>query len=313
MADHPPGERRRVRGAEEVRRLVAAHLPGHPVNPVERLGQGMDHQAFLVAGRLVVRLAREPDPAERAAAVERDLLLLRAVARVSPLPVPVPAFAVPAAGCVAYVPLDGVPLLHLPPHRRAAHAAPVGRALGAFLAALHAVPLVRVRGVVETDDRTAQAWRDEAAATYTRVAHAIPAAHRPRVLAFLGDPPTEAFVRVPLRFTHNDLGIEHVLVDPATGEVRGIIDWSDAAVADPASDFARLERDLGPNAVEFALAAYRREGGGGSDAAGLARLRTRAAFLARCLVLEDLAYGMEEGAGAYAEKSIAALAWLFPA
>jgi hypothetical protein len=39
----------------------------------------------------------------------------------------------------------------------------------------------------------------------------------------------------------------------------------------------------------------------------------RAAFYARCAVLEDLAHGVATGQDAYASKSRAALGWLFPA
>jgi aminoglycoside phosphotransferase (APT) family kinase protein len=305
----PPGEARAV----EVERLVATHLPGHPAGPVERLGEGTDHDAYLVAGRLVVRIGKEPDPAARAARTGRDALLLRTVGRVSPLPVPVPAFTVPDAGCIAYVPLAGVPLLRVPAAERTALAPGVAHALGGFLAALHALPAAAAGGLVETDLRTAAEWREEAVETCAHVAGAVPAAYRRRVAAFLDAPlPTEAFADVPLRFTHNDLGIEHVLVDPAAGRVTGIIDWSDAAVADPAADFARLERDLGPAAVDAALRAYREGGGGGLDAAATERLRMRAGFYARCMILEDLAYGLETGDAAYTEKSLAALGWLFP-
>jgi hypothetical protein len=42
-------------------------------------------------------------------------------------------------------------------------------------------------------------------------------------------------------------------------------------------------------------------------------LRERAAFYARCSLLEDLAYGSQTGLSAYTHKSLAALPWLFPA
>lgn len=305
----PPSEVARLR---EVRRLVAAHLDGHPVHPVERLGEGTDHVAYRVAGRLIVRFAMEPDASARAELTRRELDLLRAVAGVSPLAVPAPVFADPDAGCLAYVALPGVPLLTLGAAERASRAAGVTRELGAFLAALHRLPAASMGELVEIDQRPPGEWREEAAATYASVAGALPAAYRPAVSAFLAAPPPEApFGDVRPAFTHNDLGIEHVLVDPATGRVTGVIDWSDAAVADPAADFARLERDLGPAAVDAALAAYGE--GGGADGSALAHLRARAAFYARCLVLEDLAFGLETGGDVYVEKSIAALRWLFPA
>jgi hypothetical protein len=38
---------------------------------------------------------------------------------------------------------------------------------------------------------------------------------------------------------------EHVLLLPESGRVSGVIDWSDAAIADPAADFAALYWWLG--------------------------------------------------------------------
>jgi len=61
-------------------------------------------------------------------------------------------------------------------------------------------------------------------------------------------------------------------------------------------------RDLGPGALEAALRACGRRG---------AALRERAAFYARCGLIEDLAYGLETDRPEYARKSIAALGWLF--
>jgi aminoglycoside phosphotransferase (APT) family kinase protein len=89
--------------------------------------------------------------------------------------------------------------------------------------------------------------------------------------------------------------------------VTGIIDWSDAAIVDPAVDFGLLYRDLGPAAADAAMGSYRT----GTD--DLVTLAERAVFYARCRVFEDLAYGLETGRVAYVDKSLAAMAWLFPA
>ena len=72
-----------------------------------------------------------------------------------------------------------------------------------------------------------------------------------------------------------------------------------AALVDPAYDYGLLFRDLGPAALPP----------GDHLEPGI---RERAAFFARCSVLEDLAYGVETGRKRYADKSTAALTWLFP-
>ena len=97
----------------------------------------------------------------------------------------------------------------------------------------------------------------------------MPVAYRRPVEAFLEAPPPAG--RWAPVFSHNDLGIEHVLVDPGTWTVTGVIDWSDAAIVDPAVDFGLLYRDLGPAATHAALGSYR------TGANDLADLEERAA------------------------------------
>ncbi|MER6174126.1 phosphotransferase [Streptosporangium sp. NPDC001681] len=287
--------------AEDARDAVAEHLPGYRVETVTPLGEGQDNIAYEVNGELIVRFSKEPDPARRAALVEREARLLAAVARFSPVPVPEPRFTVAEHGCLAYFKLPGRPLLGLPMSERLAHGPSVAATLGGLLAAAHAVPMDRLAGLVEVDDPPPSEWLDEAVESYPTISGEIPAAHRQAVQAFLDTPPPDGGY-TPV-FSHNDLGIEHVLVDPATGAVTGVIDWSDAAIVDPAYDFGLLYRDLGPTALDAALDGYR--------PGDVTALRERAVFYGRCSLFEDLAYGLETGQDAYVGKSRTAMEWLF--
>jgi aminoglycoside phosphotransferase (APT) family kinase protein len=286
--------------ASDVQGLIAAHLPDYEVDSVVRVGEGLDNVAYEVNGELIVRFAKEPDPVR----LTREARLLATVAEVSPLPVPVPVLTDAQRGCLAYVKLPGRPLSDLPHHQRSRYGPATAAALGDLLTALHAVPADRLADLVEPDDQPLVEWRREAAQTFPAVAGRVPVPYRRRVEAFLDAPPPEG--RYAPVFSHNDLGIEHVLVDPAAATVTGVIDWSDAAIVDPAYDFGLLYRDLGPAALQAAIRRYRI---GGTD---LAALRERAVFYARCGVVEDLAYGVETGRSAYVDRSLAALAWLFP-
>ena len=102
---------------------------------------------------------------------------------------------------------------------------------------------------------------------------------------------------------HGDLGAEHLLV--ADGRLSGIVDWGDAAVFDPAVDFARLLRDFGQAFLDDTVAAY-----GGPPDEGFAE---RVLFVARCAALEDLAYGVATGRAEYSTAARASLGRLFPA
>ncbi len=289
----------------EIRSLVEANLHGYRVHSVAALGQGQDNMAYEVDGELVVRFSREPDPARRAQRVDREARLLALVAEISPLPVPKPLFTAGERGFLAYFKLPGVPLLDIPQPQRLVHCKVIAAALGKLLTALHAVPVDRLTDLTGTDDDPAAQWLSEAAETYAMVAGEVPALHRPSVEAFLDTrPPADSYAPA---FSHNDLGIEHVLIDPVSGTATGIIDWSDAAIIDPAYDFGLLYRDVGPTGLDAALRTYR------SDVDEVPALAERAAFYARCTVLEDLAYGIDRGEDKHIENSLTALDWLFPA
>jgi aminoglycoside phosphotransferase (APT) family kinase protein len=288
-------------GIADVYNVVAVHMPDYQVESVVQVGEGLDNLVYEVNGELIVRFSKTPDPTR----LNNEVNLLAAVADVSPLPVPEPTFSAPERGCLAYFKLAGVPLLDMPGHQRSDHGTSIAATLGELLTALHAVPVDRWTDLVDTDDHELAEWRREAAQTYTTVAERIPAVHRRPVARFLDTPPPpDGYAPA---FSHNDLGIEHVLIDPVAWTVTGIIDWSDAAIVDPAYDFGLLYRDLGPAALRAAVHRYRRA------ADDVAALRERAVFYARCSVFEDLAYGIGTGRVEYVDKCLAAMEWLFPA
>ena len=288
----------------EVRDLLAREWPGYQVNSVSWLGEGQENAAFEVNGELVLRRRKESDPAERSAQVSREVALLKLVADLDTLPTPVPLLAIPEQGWLAYAKLPGRPLIELPPDRWASGVGPIAAALGGLLATLHAVPVEQVDQLVEVDDQPLVEWLSEAGDLYPDIRSEVPTEDRQHVDAFLAAP-------VPLGehrqvFSHNDLGFEHVLVDPESCAVTGIIDWSDAAIDDPAYDFGLILRDLGQPALDAALASY--AGAGRSD---LESLEQRALFYARCTVLEDLAYGLKTGHPEFVDRSVRALPRLF--
>ncbi len=283
---------------EEIRALLARHLPGHKVRRVAALGEGLDNAAFEVDGELVVRKSKEAAPALRADAIRREAALLAAVARISTLPVPELAFADPEAGFIAYRRLPGRPLMYHP----ASEPALLAPELGRFLGRLDGASLAKLEGLVERDCHPLAAWLEDAEIDYGGISERLPAGARRQIEGFLARPPpaepqTQAFC-------HNDLGAEHILVDAGGDAVTGIIDWTDAAVTDPARDLALVYRDLGPEACRLALAHY----DGPFDGTD----RERALFYARCKLIEDLAHGLgTPGARRYAEAALSHLGRTF--
>jgi aminoglycoside phosphotransferase (APT) family kinase protein len=278
---------------DQIRVVLARHRPGYEVRSIAKLGEGCDNVVYEVNGELVIRGSKATDPARRTEGIGREMELLAVLPKLSTLPVPEPVFADLEAGMLAYRKLPGRPLNE----HSVAEPARLAATVGKFVSRLHQAPLEQMEKLVSHDTERLTIWRQDAEQAYREVADQIPDAARRLIEEFLGrTPPAEPHA---VAFCHNDLGAEHVLVDPEADTVTGVIDWTDAAIADPVHDFARLYRDLGPQFFDLMLTHY----DGQCDDAD----RERAVFYARCELIEDIAYGSRTGARLYSEAALAHL------
>ncbi|MEU6281888.1 phosphotransferase [Streptomyces sp. NPDC047028] len=267
--------------ADSVRRLVRSLLPesaddaqGPDVRPVT---QGRTH-TWWVGTRHVLRLA----PDREATLRRRRELRLRDLVRPH-LPVAVPASVAHGdwAPGLAYT-LDA----KLPGGTADDHdVSAVGEAdLAGLLTGVRAVPVRQAEtlGVPRSAPRSLEALRRMAVQAAQRLAAAdeFDAARllqlTPPGAAQLAAQPAAAVL------THHGLTGDHVIVSP-DGRVRGILDWTEAALGDPAEDIAGLAVAVGsPAAVRAAtLAGYG------------ARPCLRGLWLARCDTLTRLADHLE--------------------
>lgn len=243
--------------ADTVRRLVRSLLrestaatPGPDVRPV---AAGGEHSAWWVGTRYVLRLA----PDREAAARMRRELRLRDLMRPH-LPVTVPAGVAhgewaPGLTCALDVVIPGGTAEE---HDVSA----VGEAdLAGLLTGLREVPVRQAEtlGVPRIPPRSLEALRRMAVPAAERLAVAdefdpAPLLHftSPGAVQLAAQPGTAVLV-------HHDLKGEHLVVS-ADGRVRGVLDWTDAAVGDPAEDIAGLALAVGSGAAVRAatLAGY---------------------------------------------------------
>ncbi|MBT2234122.1 phosphotransferase [Nonomuraea sp. NEAU-A123] len=277
----------------DIRALLARHLPDVEVRSLTESGQGLDNEVYEVNGELIVRGSRAVDPV----ATRREVELLAAVRALATVAVPEVVFADYEQGVLAYRKLPGEPLNLHPVPDPALLAAPLGR----LLSALHGAEPGELRELAPLDLYPAPTLLVDAGLDYRDVERHVPYEQRPLVEEFLRRrPPDEPR---SLRFCHNDLGGEHLLVDVATSSLTGVIDWTDAAVTDPAHDFALIYRDLGPAVFEQTVSHY--------DLDFDETDRARALFYARCALIEDLAYGLSTGPRHYADAALAHLTRTF--
>jgi aminoglycoside phosphotransferase (APT) family kinase protein len=121
-----------------------------------------------------------------------------------------------------------------------------GQKVGAFLRALHDLPLAELGLHIRPDDQFPQ--------TITRMRNEVlpllDPAHRPAGVDLLD----RATQTTPSVLAHRDLGPEHLLV--TDGSVSGVIDWTDAGLDDPAMDLAWTVHGTPPQFRNELIRAY---------------------------------------------------------
>jgi aminoglycoside phosphotransferase (APT) family kinase protein len=219
--------------------LVAAQFPGLRGRPVSWLGAGRDNELFSVGGDWILRFPRR---AERVAWLTREITIMSVVS--GPLAPRVPVFELigePSDAFpypfVGYRRLAGVGADQIPAAARAGLAADIA---GLFSALHRTDPAI----VPPTPGGWEQeAWEDLKADLVTAADLARPllgAVTLARAAPYLAGQVPAPAKDGPRRFIHNDICAEHLIVDPGTGRLTGLIDFTDAMAGDPVLDFAGL-------------------------------------------------------------------------
>ncbi|WP_308796354.1 phosphotransferase family protein [Agromyces silvae] len=233
----------------------------------ELISRRAENTTFAV-GECIVRRSTDPR------ALAREVALLGALAASTTVPVPIPLMYDPDLGVFAYRRLTGTPLIHL----RSRESEPVERALIDVLGTLRALGAAHL---LPADPYPNEAWRRDALDAFETIRPHLTSEQARRIAeSFDEAPPPD---RGDVIAQHNDLGAEHILVDDV-GRVTGVIDWTDAARADPARDLGSIYRDLGPGS------AFRVSEALGQPVTDDEASRIR--FHARCTWIEDAAFAL---------------------
>src|ERR1051326_2424550 len=206
--------------------LLREQFPELADATIEYVAEGYDHQMYQV-GEWMFRF---PKRAEVVAWGVREVAAMPVIAAAVGVSVPrfeyigrpSEAFPYPFAG---YRRIPGVAA----DEAECVDLEDVARKLGRALTALHSIDPALIPSAPHADDEPSVwsfRWDD-------RVVEAIPPGVRAESMAFLrGEIPRPPFSG-PTRVVHSDLLPEHVLVDPETGRLTGIIDFADLVIGDP--------------------------------------------------------------------------------
>ncbi|MGV3525405.1 MAG: phosphotransferase family protein [Candidatus Sericytochromatia bacterium] len=260
---------------------MATYSEKTPETELQALGAGDFCLAYL-QGNTVLRVARH---AEAAAALQRECLVLSAIADHLPLPVPRLRYHAPADGpaFTSHTLIEGA---ELTPENWAAlgplEQEQIAAELAGFMRALHAQPadMGRAAGVPVLN---AAAWAAELRQASDGLAPLLPPQAWRQLMTLLGHWAAAGEAVAPV-LLHRDLAPGHLLYAPETGHLTGVIDFGDLALGEPARDWVYLYDDFGASFLAAVLRHY-------APAVGPAE--TPLGAIRRWYLLETLAWTLE--------------------
>ncbi|HYP41922.1 MAG TPA: phosphotransferase [Chloroflexia bacterium] len=276
--------------AEDCRQLLQCHFPHLKVSTVSPALESMDYAVFCVNERCIFRFAERPDVRAK---LHKEVRLLPELAQTVSISVPRFEFIylsqnVSDVEFVGYDKIDGVPLT--PAHMGGQHTPQLAGQLAALLREIHAFPQQVALGLA-VPHFTAAAWRGYYRDFFLHIqAEVVRVLDRDTSLQvsqlwneYLRDDTNFAFVPVLI---HGDLVSPHILANIEGTAIAGIIDWADAAIGDPAFDFARILTEYGERTTQRILDEYR-----AFDEPFLRRMR----FYAMAMPFNKIAFGLLHG------------------
>jgi aminoglycoside phosphotransferase (APT) family kinase protein len=272
----------------DVRATLRAQFPDITVDPLTHLGSGWEFDVFTTGDDWVFRFPRRSSVASWIARESAVLALVRTALE--------PDFVVPkvelegAGGPwfpYSFVGHRRVPGVEADAPEASAHSSSMMLDLADFLGRLHAIDPheARVAGLeIEPDEMGA--WLSEVLELEPSLRRIDPRLESP-LRWLLGPPAVPPPYRGAPRVLHNDLCPDHLLVDPGSGRLVGVIDWTDTAMGDPVLDFVVFAPWRGWRFTQGVLAHYPIP----LDEGALERLD----FLSKVLSLEWLHDAVERG------------------
>ena len=260
--------------------VVAAQFPEFADAPVRLFGAGWDNELYSVGADWIFRF---PKRAERVPWLKREIeitamagsALGSAVPRFEHVGAPSDLFPYPFVG---YRRLVGVGADESGVTDLAALSTDIGR----LLSDLHRIDPAQIPATPGGWER--EPWSDlraELTAEADVVRPLLPPDLLAKAAPYLAGEVTEPPQDGPCRLIHNDICPDHLLVDPATGRLSGLIDFTDAMAGEVVLDFVGLIGIAGYEFIGQVAANYELPLGGSFDA--------KLCWLARTLTLNWLA------------------------
>lgn len=241
-------------GIKEAANLIEAYTP-LKVSSIERAGEGMHNEAFLVNASCLFRFAKTEDDKQK---IKKESLLLPAIKPLLPVSIPSPDYVSPDFSFIAHQKLSGV---FLTPELYAALTPAKQKillhSLASFLTTLHNVNIdaLNIPEVERTNFESV--YREDFAEVKQDLFPSLPTDEQKliakRFSSYFENPENFAYKPALL---HGDFSLDHILLRADNQTLKAVIDFGDAAVGDPDYDLFYLYKQLGEIFIHDLLQFY---------------------------------------------------------
>lgn len=278
-----------------VRELINNDFPEINIGHIRKIGEGMGNVAFEVNEDLIFRFPKDIENYEK---LKKEIPILKIISQHASLSTPKLEFIGLNSRYIGYRKIDGEPLLFK--RKTFGGWKDFYIKIGEFLSSIHSIQVQDFNGLdIDREQQSLESWLRDSLDLFNESKDLFPKEYIYQIESFFNTPPPISTWEE--RFCHNDLGIEHILVN--NNVVSGVIDWGDSALSDPATDLGRIYRDLGTDALDGVLGTYlppQKED-----------VRERAIFYGKCTLFDDMSVDRDKYPE-YIKKSIEGLSFLFP-
>lgn len=222
------------------------HFPKLNIFSIQKIGEGDNSVAFEINGIYIFRFPKREEVKYQ---LEKEIEMLPKIRQHLSFAIPEFKFISPTLSFAGHVKITGIPLSNKRYYSLGKkYQVSVQHSLAEFLKQLHHIPLPELQNrgldIMNLKEEYSDNFFNAKQSIYPNISE-----NKRNIISHLFN----AYLNEPANFNyepaliHNDLSKDHILSDPSTGHLSGIIDFGDAAIGDPDYDFMYLFDEFGNN------------------------------------------------------------------
>ena len=244
-----------MRKFESYLKDIHHHFPGLHILSIHQTGEGDNSVAFVINDQYIFRFPKREEVKDQ---LEKEIKVLPKIRQHLSLAIPEFKFISPTLSFAGHVKIAGISLSYKSYRSlEKKYQLSIQHSLTDFLKQLHQISLSGLQNcgleVMDMKEEYSNNLFNARRFIFPNISENNQNVISNLFNAYLDDP---AHFNYEPALIHNDLSKDHILFDPSTGSLSGIIDFGDMAIGDPDYDFMYLFDEFGTDFLHQILNNY---------------------------------------------------------